>query len=187
MKIIHITFAYAVLFSSPSLAHTHPFFSSFPPIYWVYNSSTAATWLKLENQFNPLYLMTSSFWFTQHGNSAQQLTNLALIASNGAVSGNFSIEGVQTNYWLDRGQGQIEITATTHEHLLITAYLFDLNGQEKAQTATLINNRTKNLILLLDNIVAGNYRLVIKALATDHQTAIKTFHITLADIAPQMR
>ncbi len=60
--------------------------------------------------------MTSSFWFTQHGNSAQQLTNLALITSNGAVSGNFSIEGVQTNYWLDRGQGQIEITATTHEH-----------------------------------------------------------------------
>lgn len=115
------------------------------------------------------------------------MTNLALITSNGAVSGNFSIEGVQTNYWLDRGQGQIEITATTHEHLLITAYLFDVNGQEKAQTATLINNRTKNLILLLDNIVAGNYRLVIKALATDHQTAIKTFHITLADIVPQTR
>lgn len=186
MKIIYITFASAVLFNSPSLAY-NPLFSSFPPIYWVYNSPTATTWLKLENQFNPLYLITSSFWFTQHGNSAQQLTNLALITSNGAVSGNFSIEGVQTNYWLDRGQGQIEITATTHEHLLITAYLFDVNGQEKAQTATLINNRTKNLILLLDNIVAGNYRLVIKALATDHQTAIKTFHITLADIVPQTR
>ncbi|WP_145500620.1 hypothetical protein [Yersinia similis] len=186
MKTIHIAFAYAVLFSSSSLAQ-NPLFSSSSPIYWVYNSPTEATWLKLENQFNPLCLMTSSFGFTQPDNSAQQRTDLTLITSNNVISGNFSIEGVQTSYSLVRGQGQIEMAITTREHLLITAYLFDMDGQEKAQTATLINNRTKNLILLLDNIVAGNYRLVIKALATDHQTAIKTFHITLADIVPLIR
>ncbi|CNF16747.1 hypothetical protein [Yersinia similis] len=186
MKTIHIAFAYAVLFSSSSLAQ-NPLFSSSSPIYWVYNSPTEATWLKLENQFNPLCLMTSSFGFTQPDNSAQQRTDLALITSNNVISGNFSIEGVQTSYSLVRGQGQIEMAITTREHLLITVYLFDMDGQEKAQTATLINNRTKNLILLLDNIVAGNYRLVIKALATDHQTAIKTFHITLADIVPLIR
>ncbi|CNH00456.1 hypothetical protein [Yersinia pekkanenii] len=101
------------------------------------------------------------------------------LTSSLVVSNDFSVHGIQSNYWLNDGQGQIEMTITAHEHLLITSYLYDLNGNEKTRAEILINNRTKDLSLPLENLVAGNYKLVIKALNTDNQSAIKKFNIAL--------
>lgn len=105
------------------------------------------------------------------------------LANHLTVSNDFSVHGVQPSYWLKDGQGQIEMTISTHGHLLITGYLYDVEGQEKARAETLINNRTKDFSLLLENIAAGDYKLVIQALNTEHQSAIKEFNISLANFS----
>ncbi|WP_145536110.1 hypothetical protein [Yersinia thracica] len=105
------------------------------------------------------------------------------MTKNLAISDDFSVYGIQANYWIKDGQGQIEMTITTYDHLLITGYLYDVNGDEKVRAETLINNRTRDFSLPLENIAAGNYKLVIRALNTDNQTAIKTFNITLTNFS----
>ncbi|MFL4557672.1 hypothetical protein ACH19I_13910 [Yersinia kristensenii] len=105
------------------------------------------------------------------------------LASSLTVSNDFSVHGVKPSYWLKDGQGQIEMIIATHDHLLITGYLYDVEGHEKARAETLINNRTKDFSLPLKDIAAGNYKLVIKALNTEHQSAIKKFNIVLANFS----
>jgi hypothetical protein len=179
MKMIRIAFSCAVLISSSSLAQNS--LSPSPAINLIYNGDTSATWPTPEKQRNPFYLMTEPSLPAQHNNAAPWLIKLESISSHGNLYNNFSIEGVQKNYWLENGQGQIEMTITAHEHLLFTAYLHDLDAHEKVQTAVLINNRTENLILPLNNLAAGNYHLIIIVLATDHRAAIETFYVELTN------
>lgn len=104
-----------------------------------------------------------------------------LINNSHILTDNFSVHGVQTHYWLENSSGEIPMTVTTLDHLLITTYLYDQYDDEKTQTATLIDNRSKNMTLFLVNLPPGNYRLVVTGLATDHQISSKTFHMTLAN------
>ncbi|HDL8055201.1 TPA: hypothetical protein U5E31_003450 [Yersinia enterocolitica] len=99
------------------------------------------------------------------------------------ISDDFSVYGIQANYWIKDGHGQIEMTITTHDHLLITGYLYDVDDHEKVRAEILINNRTRDFSLPLEKVAAGNYKLVIRALNTDNQTAIKTFNIALTDFS----
>ncbi|OVZ91454.1 hypothetical protein [Yersinia alsatica] len=105
---------------------------------------------------------------------------LILIGQDSATD-NFSVHGIQTNYWLENSQGEVPMTVTTQSHLLITAYIYDQYDNEKAQTATLINNRAKGMTLPLNDFSAGNYRLVITSLDTNHQLADKTYYMTLTN------
>ncbi|HDL8286727.1 TPA: hypothetical protein PXQ99_003544 [Yersinia enterocolitica] len=119
--------------------------------------------------------------------TAQPLITASLAASadplnsSPLVIDNFSVYGIQSHYWLVNGQGEIPITVTAHNHLLISIYLYDQDDNKKIQTATLINNRTKEMKLLLENIAAGDYRLVITALATNHESSSKSFDVRLVN------
>lgn len=181
MNISRIAFSCAVLVSSLSLAQSS-FLSPLPPMNLVSDSVRPIIRPESENQFHPAYWMIDTFSLPRD-NTTHWPANLLSVNNKSAVSGKFSVTGVQTEYWIEDGQGQIRITIATQTHLLITIYLYDLQGQEKTQTATLINNRTKDMTLPLDNIAEGNYRLVIKALDVNNLSAIKTFHVALANIA----
>ncbi|HDL6964413.1 TPA: hypothetical protein PXM28_003807 [Yersinia enterocolitica] len=108
-----------------------------------------------------------------------------LINNDNSVAENFSVHGLQTNYWLENNIGEISMTVTTQDHLLVTASLYDEYDHEKTQSATLINNRAKNITLFLENLSPGNYRLVVTALATNHQISSKTFHMTLSNMTTE--
>ncbi|HDL7749801.1 TPA: DUF4469 domain-containing protein [Yersinia enterocolitica] len=105
-----------------------------------------------------------------------------LMVNQHSVLNKFSVHGIQTHYWLDNRQGEIPMTITTLENLLITAYLYDQDDNEKVQVATLIDNHSKEMILVLDDLSIGNYRLVVTSLNTNHQRAEKTFYITLSNL-----
>lgn len=113
--------------------------------------------------------------------AASLATSATPLNSSPLVIENFSVYGIQSHYWLVNGQGEIPITVTAHSHLLISIYLYDQDDNEKIQTATFINNRTKEITLPLENIAAGDYRLMITALATNHESSSKSFAVKLSN------
>ena len=123
-------------------------------------------------------LVVSAFVTTQP--LATPRVNPELI-SMGSAADNFSVYGILTSYWLKDKRGEIPIMVTTQEHLLITAHIYDQYDNEKAQTATLINNRSKGMTLPLENFSAGDYRLVITSLDTNHRHTDKTYYMTLTN------
>ncbi|CNB45978.1 N-acetylglucosamine-binding protein A [Yersinia frederiksenii] len=129
-------------------------------------------------------LLTSFFATAQPPPLDYLHINLMSFSKN-PCSDNFSVYGIQTNYWLENSQGEIPMTVTTQENLLITVYIYDQYNNEKAQTATLINNRAKGMTLLLEDFSAGNYRLVVTSLNTQHQLVIKTYYMTLTNMTSE--
>ncbi|SUB29663.1 N-acetylglucosamine-binding protein A [Yersinia pseudotuberculosis] len=124
-----------------------------------------------------------SLSFSLIQNSAiSEFSSLKKINSTHGISNNFIIQGVQKHYLLEDNQGKIDLVITTQNDLIVTAYLFDLDGNEKVKVANVIDSQTINVTLNLNNIQAGNYRLIITALTPDQQSAIKSFNIMLVNV-----
>ncbi|CRG49046.1 hypothetical protein [Yersinia wautersii] len=116
-------------------------------------------------------------------NSAiSEFSSLKKINSTHDISNNFIVQGVQKHYLIENNQGKIDLVITTQKDLIVTAYLFDLDGNEKVKVANVIDSQTINVTLNLNNIQAGNYRLIITALTPDQQSAIKSFNIMLVNV-----
>lgn len=174
MKINCLIISCAILITSSGMTKNH----LAPPLSPAYLLNQCTLPFFCHEQDRPAApLFIPPLLASDNGKLEIQRQNPAWINKN--LSDLYSVQGIKSEYFLVNGRSQIKVEITTLAPLLITAYLFDINGKEQAQTEEWVNNQSKELMLALENLSHGRYRLVIKALDADGRSAIKVHHISL--------
>lgn len=98
------------------------------------------------------------------------------------VTSDVLVGGLSSSYPISNGQASIALNVTAVGEMDVAAYLYDANGTAKgfAATTATVNNSGAQLRIAVNQPVAGNYQLLVKAtLKGSGQIIQKTYAVAL--------